>query len=330
MKKKSFLGFLVVIMATVSGFSLVSCGDDNDDSFTNGREQTVNPEQEPSFSVQLYSFEKGIGGNIQLVDSELKEEYNEANGLYRVTNADATVYKSIEYESYPRIGQAAQGIKRIVVVLSNDYPATTEQLTEYLNARHVLLSATNGVWTFSNSSDADRQRYQLTFTSASRSLEYVYVNEPAFVDFSGYLGKDIQKVGWGKVDETGNFLTYAPHGQLDGIVWTVDMFADWAYDNNGRRQDWKAVKTITVEFVIGLELYGPKIQSVIKYLSRIYVDDDSGTFGNYPNVKVYRDYHDAAKTMKITLSWGNATQKDENGVEREGVVYQVFYEPYKK
>lgn len=326
MKKKSLLRFFAAMMAVMLCGSFAACGDDDDDN-----PATDNPEEqptpEPTFAVQLYSFELGIGSTLSKISSNLTSEgIEDASYRSRVTNADPSVYESIEYEQYPTMGQAAQGIKEITVILADEYPATTEQLVEYLHLRHYMLSDgdENGVWTFSNTADTNKQKYVLTFTASARKLVYIYVNEPLFLDFSGYLGTDIKKVGWGSVDNTGNFLTYTPHALRDGYVWEVNMTADWAYNNKGQRQNWKAVKTITVEFELNLE--DEKVNNILDYLYRVYVYDDMWD-GKY---SWGYNYHDEAKTMKIYYShMYEASQKNRQGVEHKGVLHKVTYEQYK-
>lgn len=313
-------------MAVVLSMGLAACGGGDDETPGEAPETPETPVvPETPFSVQLYSFEKGIGGNIKLVDTSLTWEYNETTGRDRVTNADASVYKSIEYETYPRLGQAAQGIKLIVVELADEYPATTEQLVDYLQVRHVQLSSENGVWTFSDTANPDNQRYQLTFTAAKRQLQYLYVNEPAFTDFSGYMGKDIKTVGWGNVDATGNFLEYSPYGGLDGMINSVSMSADWAYNDAGQRLDWKAVNLITVEFTVDMD--NEKVVLVGQDLRRRYGEPVS-----YDSTKYFfsvETYHDKEHNLIITLRGQTDRQQKVRSRTVTGTVWQVVYSPLK-
>lgn len=315
MKQRSLLQLIAIMMVAILGTSVASCGSDDDEPIA---PETPNeqPDSEPPFVVRLYNFERGIGANLSAISLTLKSESIEGARLCeRVTNADSSIYKSIEYERYPTSGQAAQGIKEITVVLADEYPATTEQLIEYLQ-RHHMISEEEDVWKFSNSVDPDKQKFILTFTASARKLVYTYVNEPLFLDFSQYLGTDIRKVGWGSIDGTGNFLTYTPHGLRDGYVWEVHMFADSGYDNK--------VKSVTVQFELDLEY--EKADSIIQYLNRIYI-----YYGMWEEKHGYGyNYYNEEKTMIITYRVRhNMNQKNRAGVIHTGELHEVLYSPYK-
>lgn len=320
-----------LLPAVVLGLTISACGgDDDDDIIDNGGgepEQPVDPT--PVFSVQLYSFERAIGTRLGFTNEDVRSEDIAGQPYwYRMTNIDQTVYKSIEWEVYPSTGQAAQGIKQLVATLADDYPATTEQIVEYLN-RHVLLSAANGVWKYSNDANEGRQDWQLEFTASKRELHYYNVNEPPFADFSRYIGKDIKAVGWGTVDATGHFLNYTPHGYLDGMINSVSMFADWAVDENDYVLDYCAVQTITVELLANLD--DDKVVSIGKYLRRRYGEPVSTDSSNY--WFIIENYEDRANGLAIGFRGGeNREQKqssNKSAIPVVGTVYQVLYSKLK-
>ncbi len=301
------------------GFIACGSGDDDEDTGPNNPNEQNNPER--PFHVEFYNFQNGLGATIRNISSGLEAESTGEACRYRVTNADATVYKSIEYEEYPSTGQAAQGIKEITVVLADNYPATVEQIVgyyQYLN----MFSSENGIWKFCDSEEPNKANFEIVYTAAARKLVYTLLNEPLFLDFSSYLGKDIQSVGWGKVDDTGNYLTYEPRGLRDGMVWSVNMFADWAYNKAGQRQEWKAVNLIIVEFVKGWDR--ETLTKVFDYLNRTYIYVGSESVGNYPNTKSLTYYYNKDKTMNI------AFMSERKSTDLEDIVYSISYEPYKK